>query len=305
MNRGNPVGAWLEIMRISNAPTVITNVLAGVAVGLQARLSDISVPFGTVALVGVGTLLSYVAGMILNDAFDVRVDSKERPGRPIPSGRIAMRTAQFVGVAMLLIGVSMLAFASPATFFWAIALGACILAYDMLHSIVPGCFVLMAACRAMVVVIAALATSPGTDGSLLWWIAGGTFAYVAALSVAAKNEVRGFGMVARVASWILPVAACAPLGMWFVEGVAPEGAFLVTVGIGAIAVAVVSVVAGIRRAANGAARFAVPAGVSIWIGAIPAIDAATCFLIGRPLLGLLCIGLWGMAGALRPRYAGS
>ena len=58
-------------------------------------------------------------------------------------------------------------------------------------------------------------------------------------------------------------------------------------------------------AANGAARFAVPAGVSIWIGAIPAIDAATCFLIGRPLLGLLCIGLWGMAGALRPRYAGS
>ena len=59
------------------------------------------------------------------------------------------------------------------------------------------------------------------------------------------------------------------------------------------------------RGPHGIGKSAVPAGVSIWIGAIPAIDAATCFLIGRPLLGLLCIGLWGMSGALRPRYAGS
>jgi hypothetical protein len=65
------------------------------------------------------------------------------------------------------------------------------------------------------------------------------------------------------------------------------------------------VVGGIRTARNGAARFAVPAAVGSWIGAIPLVDAATCFLLGRPLLGLLCLGLWGMAGALRPRFAAS
>jgi hypothetical protein len=49
----------------------------------------------------------------------------------------------------------------------------------------------------------------------------------------------------------------------------------------------------------------VPVAVGIWIGAIPFIDAAPCFLLGRPFLGLACLGLWGVAGALRPRVAAS
>lgn len=305
MNRGNATGSWLELMRISNAPTVLSNVLAGIAVGLHARLSDIAMPFGTAVAVGLGTVLVYSAGMVLNDAFDARIDARERPSRPIPSGRIAAASATFVGITMLLVGLGMMAFASTATLPWVITLGACVLAYDVLHAFLPGSFLVMAACRGLVPVIAAFATSSGTEWPLLWWVAGGSFAYVAAVGLAAKNEVRGFGTVARAASWVLPVAACAPLGMWFVEGVAPEGAFLVTAGVGAMAVAVLSVTAGIRVATNGAFRFTVPAAVGIWLGAIPAIDAATCLLLGKPLLALLCVGLWGMAGALRPRYAAS
>jgi 4-hydroxybenzoate polyprenyltransferase len=305
MNRGSPVGAWLELMRISNAPTVLSNVLAGIAVGLHARLSDIAMPFGTALAVGTGVLFVYVAGMVLNDAFDARTDARERPGRPIPSGRIGAAAARFAGFSMLLVGLGMMAFASTETLPWAVMLGVSVVAYDVLHSFLPGSFVLMAACRALVPVIAAFATSAGAEWPLLGWVAGGSFAYVAAVSIAAKNEVRGFGTVARAASWLLPVAACAPLGMWFVEGVVPEGAFLVTAGLGAIAVAVVSVAAGIRVAGSGAFRFTVPAAVGIWLGAIPAIDAATCLLLGKPLLGLLCVALWGMAGALRPRFAAS
>jgi 4-hydroxybenzoate polyprenyltransferase len=299
------VGAWLTLMRVSNSPTVVTNVLAGIAVGLQARLSTIDVPLGQTLLVLFGIVLVYLAGMVLNDAFDARIDARERPGRPIPSGRISVGRAMVAGFAMLGIGTATLAVASPATAWWALALAAFVVLYDLLHALVPGGFLLMAACRALVFVIAALATSTGTDWAILQWVAGGAFAYVAAVSLAARDEVRGFGLLARRASWALPVAACAPLGMWFAEGVAPDGALSATLGVGAIAFAVVSVVGGIRTARNGAARFAVPAAVGSWIGAIPLVDAATCFLLGRPLLGLLCLGLWGMAGALRPRFAAS
>ena len=86
MSRGGQVGAWLELMRAGNAPTVVSNVLAGIAIGLQARLSDAPVPWGTAALLLSGTVLVYVAGMVLNDAFDARIDARERPRRPIPSG---------------------------------------------------------------------------------------------------------------------------------------------------------------------------------------------------------------------------
>ena len=304
MNRGGP-GAWLELMRVSNAPTVVTNVLAGIAVGLQARLSAIDVPIGTTALVLTGVVIVYMAGMVLNDAFDARIDARERPGRPIPSGRIGEARARFVGIAMLLVGTGMLAVASGATMWWAITLAALVVLYNLLHALVPGAFLLVAACRGLVPVIAALATSVGTDPSLLQWVAGGTAAYVAAVSLAARDEVRGFGRIARLGCWLLPFAACAPLGMWFAEGVRPEGAFLVTGGVAAVAFAVTSVIAGIRTASIGAARYSVPVAVGTWLGAIPLIDAATCFLLGRPLLGMVCIGLWGLAGALRPRFASS
>lgn len=304
MNRGGP-GAWLELLRVSNAPTVITNVLAGVAVGLQARLSAIDVPVGTTALVLTGIVIVYMAGMVLNDAFDARIDARERPGRPIPSGRIGETRARFVGIVMLLVGTGMLAVASEATLWWSVTLAALVVLYNLLHALVPGAFLLVAACRGLVPVIAALATSVGTEQGLLRWVAGGMAAYVAAVSLAARDEVRGFGRIARLGCWLLPFAACAPLGMWFVEGVRPEGAFGVTLGATAVAFAVTSVIGGIRTASIGAARYSVPVAVGSWLGAIPLIDAATCFLLGRPLLGLLCIGLWGLAGALRPRFASS
>jgi 4-hydroxybenzoate polyprenyltransferase len=303
VSRGGQVGAWLELMRAGNAPTVVSNVLAGIAIGLQARLSDAPVPWGTAALLLAGTVLVYVAGMVLNDAFDARIDARERPRRPIPSGRIPAARAQFAGVAMLAVGTAMLAVASGATLWWSLLLAGCVLTYNAVHAWVPGTFVLLAVCRAIVPVIAAYGTSPGAERALLAWVAGGTFAYVLALSVVARDEMRGVGTGAARTSWILPLAACAPLGMWFSEGIAPDGAFLVTAGLGAIAVAVVSVVAGIR--AIGSGRGTVPGAVGTWIGAIPAVDAATCFLLGRPLLGFLCVAMWGIAGALRPRLPAS
>ena len=293
------------MLRISNAPTVVSQVFAGAAVGCCALPTGTPLPLGALVLVLVGVPLSYLAGMVLNDVCDARVDATERPDRPIPSGRISLFVARFVGGSMLLIGISMLAVASPATLPWAIILGVCILAYDMLHTLSAGSFVLMALCRGLVPVISALAISSNAEWSVLAWTAGAAFTFIAAVSIAARNEMTGFGLIARAAAWSLPIAACAPLGMWGALDIDPGGALLSSAAVGAVLLAACLVVVGIRTASRRGSPRSVPMAVALWIGAIPAIDAATCFLLGSPTLGVLCLGLLVVSRALRPRFAGS
>jgi 4-hydroxybenzoate polyprenyltransferase len=305
VSRSGSALAWLSMLRISNAPTVVSQVFAGAAVGCYALPVGTTLPLGALVLVLVGVPLSYLAGMILNDVFDAQVDATERPDRPIPSGRISLFIARFFGVSMLLIGISMLAVASPATLPWAIVLGVCILGYDVLHTLSAASFVLMASCRGLVPVIAAFAMTSNADWSILTWTAGAAFAFIAAVSIAARNEMTGFGLIARAAAWSLPVAACAPLGMWGALAIDPGGTLLGSVAVGATFLAAYQVVAGIRTASKPDSPRAVPVAVAIWIGAMPAIDAATCFLLGSPTLGVLCLGMLVLSRALRPRFAGS
>ena len=300
--RGSPVVAWLRLMRVSNAPTVVGNVLAGAAVGLHSLPPGSAPPAGTLALAVSGTLLVYLAGMVLNDAFDARIDANERPGRPIPSGRVTVARAIAVGATMLAVGGAMLGVASSVA--WSVVLCASVLLYDLLHALLPGAFLLMAWCRACVPVLAALAFSRTPGHQPLWWVAGGLGAYVACVSLAARDEVRGFGASARLGARLVPLAALAPLGLWLFAGV-EVGGWALGAGIAAAALASLAALVGLRLSRRGAARYAVPVAVGTWIGAIPLLDASACFLLGRPGLGACCVGLWAFARVLRPMFASS
>jgi hypothetical protein len=48
----------------------------------------------------VGVSLLYIGGMILNDVCDVAVDHRQRPQRPLPSGRVSRNAALAVTIAM-------------------------------------------------------------------------------------------------------------------------------------------------------------------------------------------------------------
>lgn len=305
MSQSGSAHAWLSILRISNAPTVVSQVCAGAAVGCYALPFGTTLPLGTLVLVLVGVLLSYLAGMILNDVCDAHIDAAERPDRPIPSGRISLFTARFVGGSMLLIGISMLAVASSATLPWAIVLGVCILAYDILHTPSAASFVFMASCRGLVPLIAAFAISSNADWSILAWTTGAAFVFIALVSITARNEMTGFGLIARAAAWSLPVAVCAPLGMWGALTIDPGGALLSSMAVGATLLAAYLVVVGIRTASKRDTSRAVPLAVAMWIGAMPAVDAATCFILGSPAFGVLCLGMLVLSRVLRPRFAGS
>lgn len=53
----------------------------------------------------VSSSLIYIAGMILNDYFDVEVDRQQRPDRPLPSGKVSTRLAAWLGFEFLIVGV--------------------------------------------------------------------------------------------------------------------------------------------------------------------------------------------------------
>ncbi len=101
--RNNPlggVGDYLRLMRVSNLFTAV----ADVAMGYFLVRSQLA-PAGGFVLVIAASCLLYTAGMVLNDVFDVGADRRERPERPIPSGRIAWSTARRLGWGLWLGGL--------------------------------------------------------------------------------------------------------------------------------------------------------------------------------------------------------
>lgn len=139
---------WLHLARISNLPTVWTNVTAAWLLaggGLNnARL---------LWLILAGSLL-YTGGMILNDAADVKFDRENRKERPIPSGQVSMQAAWSAGTGMLLLG-AWVAFALGAAHPLFIAgLVACILFYDLYHKPWAGSVAVMGMCRVFLICMA-------------------------------------------------------------------------------------------------------------------------------------------------------
>lgn len=131
--------AYAQLLRIPNVFTAWADVLMGWMVGVWLSHE------GTEPRVLVPLLLCsaslYSAGMALNDFFDAEEDARERPHRPIPSGRITRRHAGIVGLGLMLFGLVMAGsgvgasdlkehYASLKTFFVAILLVASIVAYD-------------------------------------------------------------------------------------------------------------------------------------------------------------------------------
>lgn len=174
---------WLRLGRVSNLPTVWTNVLAGTALAGPAP--------ACAPIVAVSLSLSclYVAGMCLNDAFDRSWDARHRPERPIPAGDVRARSVFAAGFGLLLAGLLLLPWAAPGTLAPAggLALGALIVLYDTTHKRNPIAPLLMGLCRAAVYLTAGLATIDRPGASLLAGTAA-IFLYVSLLSALAARE---------------------------------------------------------------------------------------------------------------------
>ncbi len=175
---------YLGLGRVSNLPTVWTNVVAGVVLA-GGRPST----FAWLALLKAAALF-YLGGMFLNDAFDREIDARERPERPIPSGLIGAGEVFAVGFGLLAAGwlaVVVVAGAGSAASLAALALGGAIVLYDAWHKGNPLSPVLMGLCRVLVYVTTALAVAPPLRAPVVW---GGAvlLAYLVGLTYVAKQE---------------------------------------------------------------------------------------------------------------------
>lgn len=183
------VDVALKLARVSNLPTVWTNVMAG-AVLAGAGWTDPRLPLAMVAL-----SLFYTGGMFLNDAYDREFDTRFRPDRPIPAGQVTAIQVFGWGYGMMAAGLALLAWAaqmSRGVTAWGAPLGGLCLAgaivlYDAWHKSNPLSPLVMGLCRMLVYVTAALSVV-ALPGTAVYVGAGVSLAYLIGLTYAAKKE---------------------------------------------------------------------------------------------------------------------
>ncbi|MFN8522820.1 MAG: UbiA family prenyltransferase [Chloroflexota bacterium] len=195
--------AWLTLARISNSPTVISNVAVGVALAGGAAAS---VGSGLVAL---AMVLFYTAGMILNDVCDLAWDRVHRPTRPIPAGVVSRAGATAAVVGLFGLGLALLGLVSAWSVLAGLVLIGVIVLYDAWHKSNPLSPLVMALCRVGVYVTAFASAAWPPNGSL--GIAAGLLVlYMVGLTAIAKSEAQP----SATGYWPAAILFGAPL--WFV-----------------------------------------------------------------------------------------
>jgi uncharacterized membrane protein len=178
----------LQLGRVSNLPTTWTNVAAGLA------LSGAALAGQPIAALCAAVSCFYVGGMYLNDAFDREYDARERPERPIPSGRASAKTVFAIGFGLLAGGLAIVAVIALgpvgtgiAPVLSALALCGLIVLYDLHHKQNPLSPLLMAGNRVLVYVTAALCARVGLSLELGWGCLN-LLCYLIGLTYIAKQE---------------------------------------------------------------------------------------------------------------------
>ncbi|MCU0842740.1 MAG: UbiA family prenyltransferase [Thiobacillaceae bacterium] len=199
--------AWLDLCRVSNLPTVWTNVLAA------SVLASGAFPAGPFLLLALALSCFYLAGMSLNDLCDLEHDRRHRPDRPLPSGRVSPRGALVLTLALFAAGLGLLALApDPLGLAAGLLLILAIVAYDLRHKGNPLSVLIMAACRLLVFVVVALALT-GQVPALVWLAGALQFAWVVLVSLTARYENR------RAAPWPFPVIPAMLAGIALLDGI--------------------------------------------------------------------------------------
>jgi 4-hydroxybenzoate polyprenyltransferase len=96
----NDLRPYAQLVRLPNLPTALADIcLAALAA------SALPAHWAAFALLLLASGCLYCSGMVWNDFFDLDQDRKERPDRPLPSGRITTRQAAWLGVGLMVAGV--------------------------------------------------------------------------------------------------------------------------------------------------------------------------------------------------------
>ena len=173
----------LQLIRLPNVLTAAADSLAGWLLG-GGSLGEA----GRWAPLAIASMVLYAAGMALNDVFDAEIDRQERPGRPIPSGRVSRSFAGGLGAIGLVVGPLVAGLSGSFTsLIVAGVLAAVILAYDAgLKRTVLGPGV-MGACRGLNLLLG-LTHVPALGGPVTWLAAAMYGLFVCGITWISRSE---------------------------------------------------------------------------------------------------------------------
>ena len=191
---GGLLRPFFELIRLPAVFTAPSDVLAGMALVGAGVGATGGHPFAlyTLALIAASALV-YCAGMAANDIFDAKIDAEERPGRPIPSGRVPVGMAWFLVVWMQLLGLLLAGLVGvPALAATALTIVLTYVYNGALKDTILGPLA-MGGCRwANACIGLSLAGWPGELISGWYWLVPASTAfYVAALTFVSRHEVDG------------------------------------------------------------------------------------------------------------------
>jgi 4-hydroxybenzoate polyprenyltransferase len=202
--------------------------VADVAMGYLVTHGDLQRPAYAALLIATSCLL-YWAGMVLNDVFDAADDARERPQRPIPSGRVPLATAKALGWALLGSGLLVGWLTSYLTDDWrpggvATLLALAVVLYDavlkrtILGPLAMGASRLLNVLLGMSLAVDHATQQPRIWASAEWVIAAGIGTYIVGVTWFARTESRassrvrlalatvvllsGMGLLASLPAWM-------------------------------------------------------------------------------------------------------
>lgn len=211
------VRPWLELVRLPAVFTAPADVLAGLAI---AGLTGAAIaPGAALALIAASAAI-YCAGMGANDLFDAEVDARERPGRPIPSGRVSRGGAWAMVLVLQLVGLGLAWSVGPASL--AAAGFTVLLTYLYNTGSKDGRFgpVVMGLCRYANALIGISIVGFQVDDGLLALPLGTAF-YVTMLTMVSQHEVDGTARAELRLPFLGLLLGAALPGLWPLIGVLP------------------------------------------------------------------------------------
>ncbi len=287
------IKACAELVRLPNLFTSMADVAMGMLLvtpiaGLQETI--------TLTLLLLASTSLYAGGVVLNDVFDYDRDLKERPERPLPSGRISRRAAALFGAELLIFGMGLAWMAS----FWVGHLGpgivgtllaGLILLYDgyAKQHFGPLSSLVMGGCRALNVTLA-VSVVPGQFHQGQIMVVLGVLAYVTGITWFARTEARRSNRVDLAVGLGIMMSGIVILAMfpYFSDEIGPA-----LLGRWQLLITVLGLLIGWRflRAVLEPSPPRVQAAVKHGILSLVMLDAAVCWVVRGPVPAVMILAL--------------
>ncbi len=191
-SKSSPLLAYMQLFRLPNVFTAMADVMMGYLF-THGQFDDRAM----LGLLLASSSLMYIAGMVLNDVYDQEVDSRERPHRPIPSGRVHPGFARTLGYQMLLLGLALgglvgYATGDPRPPLVAFSLAVMVVLYDRVLKQTAAGPLAMGGCRFLNVLLGMSIASLVTPAWLAvhYLVAAGVGVYIVGVTWFARTEAK-------------------------------------------------------------------------------------------------------------------